>query len=318
MSSSSAISARRPINASLIVKALIFPVVFASSLYLFNRALQAGVPGGLALFGLSTLNMAVVAVLEILFPLRREWAWWRDRETINDLIHGGLMSVVGPWLGQAALGSIVTATAAALAADGHGVWPTHWPFMAQFALAVVIYSFIDWAKHWVYHHWSPAWAIHALHHNPDKMHVAKAGRLHFLESTLRYALINAPLLALGAPGEVLLWLGALGTTLGNLNHSNIDMPMPGFMHYLFATPGQHRLHHSSDRDLGASNLSPYIMLPDLLFGTFRHSDKHPLIATGIEEDPIPHNVVGQVASPFVWPWLVNRLRRGAGASAARA
>ncbi|NJR32135.1 MAG: hypothetical protein HC778_03825 [Chamaesiphon sp. CSU_1_12] len=63
--------------------------------------------------------------------------------------------------------------------------------------------------------------------------------------------------------------------LGNLNHSNIHMPMPGFVHNVFATPDIHRLHHEINATLGRSNLSPGTMLPDHLFGTFRHPRTSP-------------------------------------------
>jgi sterol desaturase/sphingolipid hydroxylase (fatty acid hydroxylase superfamily) len=108
---------------------------------------------------------------------------------------------------------------------------------------------------------------------------------------------------------VILWYAALVNVLGNLNHSNIDMPMPGFVHYLFATPDVHRLHHEIDADLGRSNLSPGTMLPDLLFGTFRHPHDHRLENVGIEANPIPGKLLAQLAAPLIWPILVWRRRR---------
>ena len=294
---------------SRLMKATIYPLVAGGSFYLFWRALTAGVPPGVALFGLSAGSLTVIALLEILAPLRREWAWWTDRQTFNDLAHGALMSLIGPKIGEIALLSAVTAGAAALAAKGGGIWPTHWPFLAQLLLAILIADFADWPKHWLYHHWPAAWPIHALHHNSDRMHVAKAGRLHFLESTIRYALITAPLLLLGAPGQVLLWHAALLTVLGNLVHSNIDMPMPSFLHYLIVTPDNHRLHHSSDPKYGNTNMSLLTMLADHLFGTFRHPVRHRLVEVGIGEDPIPGNVLAQLAVPMAWPWLMARLHK---------
>ena len=293
------------------IQGLIYPAVAGGSFYAFWVSLQAGVPPGLALFGLSVVSLTVIALLEALLPLRRAWAWWTDRQTFNDLAHGALLSVLGPKLGELALLSLVTWGLATVAAQGGGLWPTEWPFLGQLILAILIADFADWPKHWAYHHLAAIWPIHALHHNAERMHVAKAGRLHFLESTIRYGLITVPLLLLGAPGEVLLWHAALTTVLGNLVHANLDMPMPSLLHYLLVTPENHRLHHSSDPKYGATNMSLITMLPDHLFGTFRHPHHHRLVEVGITEDPIPSHVLGQLSSPLAWPWLLARLRRRA-------
>lgn len=293
------------------IKYALFPTVLAGSIYAFDAALSRGVEPGLALLATSIANLVVVALLEVVFPLRRDWAWWRDRQTVNDLVHGALLSVVGPRLGEIALSSGVAAGAAAVASIWKGgLWPGDWPLWAQLAPAILIADFAEWPKHWAYHRWAPMWAIHALHHNAGKMHVAKGARLHFLESTIRFAIVAAPLTVLGAGPEVILWYGALINFLGNLNHSNIDMPLPGFMHYLIATPQNHRLHHEIDPDLGRSNLSSATMLPDLLFGTFRHPDRHPLRQVGIADNPIPNHLLAQIAAPFIWPVLLWRSRRG--------
>lgn len=296
---------------SVLLKGLIFPAVFAGSIFGLERLLAMGVEPGLALFGTSVANLAMVMLLEIAFPLRREWSWWSDGQTVNDLIHGTLLSVAGPRLGEMAVSSAVTAGAALVAAstEGSGLWPAQWPLWSQVVLAVAATDFVDYGKHWLYHHWSVMWPIHALHHDVDRMHVTKGARLHFLEATIRYGIISGPLIVLGAGPEILLWYGAIMNFGGNLNHSNIDMPMPGFVHYLIASPQVHRLHHALDPDLGRSNLSPGFMLPDHVFGTFRHPDRYPLTEVGIQENPIPRNVVGQVLTPLIWPLLLAWHRR---------
>lgn len=293
-----------------LVKGLIFPGVLIGSLAALDALLTAGFDPGLSLFATSVANLIVIALMEVEFPLRREWAWWRDGQSINDLIHGALLTLAGPRIGEAALGSAIVAGAAAVASISQGgAWPNDWPFWAQMLLAILIADFADWAKHWGYHNLAPMWPIHALHHNAEKMHVFKAARLHVFEATIRFALISAPLLVLGAGHEVIIWYGALMNFLGNLNHSNVDMPIPGFVHYLFATPQVHRLHHEIDPDLGRSNLSPITLLPDLMFGTFRHPGKHALTRVGVADNPIPDNLLAQLASPLIWPFLAWRKRR---------
>lgn len=287
-----------------LLKGAIFPAIVAGSVLALNATLEAGFAPGIALFLMSAGTIAVVALAEVAAPYRREWAWWRDGQAVNDIAHGVLASLAGPRLGEFATAGLVTAAAAVVATHtSDGFWPADWPLWGQVALAVVLADFTDWAKHWCYHHLAQFWPIHALHHDVDGMHVAKGARLHFLETALRFAIISAPLLVLGAGPLVLVWYGAILNFLGMLNHSNIDMPMPGFAHYLFQTPQNHRLHHALDDDLGRSNLSAISMLPDLLFGTFRHPHRHALGAVGVADSPIPQNLPAQIVAPFVWPLL---------------
>ena len=204
-----------------------WPVIFIGSLVAFDRALALGFNPGLTLFVLTVANMALIAVLELWLPDRPEWSWAGDGQVINDLVHGGLLEF-GAALGRDAL-SILFALV-----GGLGLWPAAWPFGGQILAAVVIVDFFDYWKHRVYHAWGIAWPIHALHHNASRMNVFKAGRLHFLESTIR-SVVYSPLVALGAPAEVLLWIAALMNFGGNLNHSNLAQRMPRIAHALFAT-----------------------------------------------------------------------------------
>ena len=292
------------------LKGFIFPVFLIGSFYAFHVLLEAQVNPGIALFGLTLLSLALIAGLEWLLPYRQDWSWWTDRQVINDILHGAALSTIGPKLGEVAFLSVaVTASAWVASTWSGGVWPSSWPFWAQVILAILIADFLDWAKHWLYHHTSFLWPIHALHHNPDRLHFAKAGRLHFLESTIRFSVISVPFIILGVPPLVLFWFAASQNFLGNLNHSNIDMPVPSWLHYFIATPQCHRLHHAKDHDLGRSNLSSFTLWPDHVFGTFRHPDKHPYAHVGIEEDPIPQNLLAQLATPFIWPFLVFRMKR---------
>lgn len=287
----------------------VFPVVLIGSLIGFQALLAAGVAGVIALLGTSIGSLLLIAVLELTLPFRVEWTWIQDRQLSNDLIHGVFLSLLGPRLGEIASTTIMAVAAAALAgASDEGIWPADWPLWLQLLLAIVIADFTEWCKHRAYHHVSWLWPLHALHHDVDRLHVAKGARLHFLESSVRVLVVTAPLIILGASPEVLFWYAAVLNVVGNLNHSNLDALLPSAAHYVFQTPQNHRLHHSVDPDLGRSNLSSISMLPDLLFGTFRHPARHTLNAVGIAESPIGSNFFTQLVSPFAWPLLMRRHR----------
>ncbi len=286
-----------------LAESLLFPVLFIGTLAAYWLATARGVDAGVAVLLVTVANVIAVAGLELVFPHRRDWLWTSDRQVANDIVHGLALALIGGRLGELLLASATAIIAARIAEQAGGsLWPSAAPLWIEICLVVLFADLVDWAKHWLYHH-SPLWRVHALHHNPTRMHIAKAGRLHFLEATIRYAIISVPLIALGASGEVLLWYAVITNALGNLNHSNLAMRVPCWLDKMFATPAVHRLHHANDPDLGRSNLSPVTMLADHLFGTWRDPAQYPVYDVGIADDPLPGNLVGQLFSPIIWPML---------------
>ncbi len=286
-----------------------FPVLFAGQLFAFDSALSVGFDPALTSLALTIINMALIAALELVLPDRPDWLWTSDGQVVNDLIHG-LGNVFGDALGRSALLILFAVIGGTLAAQGNlGLWPAALPLWGQVLVAVLIVDFFDYWKHRAYHGWNLAWPIHALHHNPDRMTVFKGVRLHFLEATIRALIVYGPLVILGAPTIVMLWIAALMNFLGSLNHSNVMQKLPRFVHALIVTQKTHWLHHSKDYARGACNLAPLTLLFDHMFGTFRHPLDEPLEEVGIDPDPIPKNLIAQLAAPLVWPLLVWRERR---------
>ncbi len=288
---------------------LVWPVSVVGFLAAFALLQHRGLDPGLALFGLTVVHLFLIAGLEVLMPARSDWDWRKDGQVLNDLIHGALLDV-GARLGAAGLAIAMTVAAARLTVDApFAVWPTTWPMWMQVALAALIYDFADYWKHRAYHDWAWAWPIHALHHNPERMHVFKAGRLHFLEAAVRAAITSAPLVLMGAPAEVLFWIAAFANAFGNSNHWNVESRVPSLLDTLFATPNAHWLHHARDTSKGTANLSPFTLVFDHVFGTFRRQPRGGIEDVGIGFDPIPRNLFGQILSPIAWPWLTTRARR---------
>ena len=290
-----------------------WPTLFFGSVFAFGRAMCLGFDPGLTLFALTVANMALIALLELWLPDRPEWSWTSDGQVTNDLVHGAGLQL-GAILGRSALTIAFASIGGMLATQGSlKLWPETVPLWSQVLIAVLVVDFFDYWKHRAYHDLPVVWPLHALHHNPSRMNVFKAGRLHFLEATVRNVVVYSPLVALGAPAMVLIWIAALENFIGNLNHSNLKQNLPRFAHALFASQKTHWLHHTKDYAVGSCNLSPFTMLFDHIFGTFRHPLDEPLIAVGIEPDPIPSNLLAQIASPVLWPllmWRFNRRARG--------
>jgi sterol desaturase/sphingolipid hydroxylase (fatty acid hydroxylase superfamily) len=286
-----------------------FPLILLAQIGGFAAALELGFNPGLTLLAVTIANMTVIALLELWLPDRPDWSWARDGQVVNDIVHG-LGNEFAGGIGRALLFIIFATIGGKLAEEGSlGLWPNAWPFWTQVLAAVFIVDFFDYWKHRAYHAWAFAWPIHALHHNMDRMHVFKGIRLHFLEAAIRSLVVYSPLVVLGASADVMIWIAALMTFGGSLNHSNLKQDLPRFVHALLPTQRTHWLHHNKDYDRGACNLSPLTMWCDHLFGTFRHPLDEELHEVGIAPDPIPKNLPAQLASPLIWPLLIWLSRR---------
>jgi sterol desaturase/sphingolipid hydroxylase (fatty acid hydroxylase superfamily) len=296
--------------------ALTFPLVMAASVGVAAWGLARGWPVGPFAFALTVGNLVTIALLERLLPLRPEADLLRDRQSLNDVGHGVLLTTVGRPLG-ANLSVLALAGLAGLASERFegdlAIWPVTWPFAAQLALGLAIYGFLDYWKHRAYHSFDALWWIHAVHHDTRQMHVLKAGRLHLLEGAIRFVLVTTPLVVMGAPAELFVWIGLWMNFEGNLNHSNLDQRFPGWLHYVYPTVQVHHLHHARERRLQDSNFAGVSTLFDVVFGTFRHPDAHPFEGYGIEGDPVPAGFVAQLLYPLR-RWFGGATGAGGGAS----
>lgn len=292
-------------NLRVVVAYLVCPVILSASILGAQWGLARGYPIGLWGFVVTVLNLAAIGLLEQVMPLRSETNLFLDRQSWNDIGHGILLTSIGRPLGV----NLSLLALAWLAGDASGrfasdvaLWPTTWPFVAQLSIAFTIYSFLDYWKHRAYHSIDFLWWIHAIHHDTRQMHVLKAGRLHLLEGTIRFILVTSPLLLLGAPAEVFIWVGLWMNFEGNLNHSNLDQRFPAWVHFLVPTVQVHHIHHARDRGLQDSNFAGVTSLWDLAFGTFSHPDSHPVDVFGIDGDSVPGTFWMQLLYP-VRNWM---------------
>jgi sterol desaturase/sphingolipid hydroxylase (fatty acid hydroxylase superfamily) len=278
----------------------VWPVYMFAFMFAYAHSQKLGYDPGFSVLAITVVHIAAIALTELALPARPDWRWLDDRQVFNDIVHSLLLDV-GARLGTAVLTLALAVGAAMLSRDsGIMLWPHAWPLWAQIVLAVLIYDFCDYWKHRAYHAWRWFWPIHALHHNPPRMHVFKAGRLHFLEAAIRALVSSAPLVALGAPGAVFFWLAALSNAFGGQNHWNVDARLPRWLHLSLATPHVHWAHHDKQFVERSVNLSPFTMLFDHLLGTYRDPIRDPVGQVGIVEDPISPGLPGQLVAPLAF------------------
>ncbi len=289
------------------MKCVLYPVLLALSLGGVYAGIEAGFAPGLVVFVQSASNLVVIAALEVVYPRRGEWRLFSDGGAWADFAHSISGSVLGGDLGRS-LGRVLVAVVAGAASNALaiGLWPESWPGIAQLVLVVLILDLIGYWYHRLMHEVPAFWPFHLIHHQPDRMHVLKSGRVHWFSTSVVSLLKFGAAIVLGIPGELLLWYAACTNIFGTLSHANIRMEVPRFVHYFVNTADVHHLHHSLRMDEGNSNYGNIVSVWDVVFGTFIHPHDRDLKGVGVEHDPLPRSYWKQLYAPFVESWRVLR------------
>ncbi len=278
---------------------LTFPVLMGGFVALAAWGLGRGFDPAQWGMALAVTNFLVIVGVEQLLPRNPAMNVLRDRQSLNDIGHGVLLSALArPAGGAAAIWAMAHVAELRGAASVATLWPAEWPFAAQMVPALLLWTFGDYWVHRAMHTYTPLWWFHAIHHDTPQMHILKSGRLHLGDELINATLKPLPLLALGAPPEILVFVGLWIMFDGNLVHSNVDQRFPSWAHYFVPTVQLHNLHHAQDRTTQDSNYSGSSAIWDVLFGTFSHPDRFPLGPMGIRNSPVPAGFAAQVAFPF--------------------
>jgi sterol desaturase/sphingolipid hydroxylase (fatty acid hydroxylase superfamily) len=277
---------------------LSFPALLGGFLALAVWGLGRGFDPALWGAALAVLNFAVILAVEQVLPRNASMNVFRDGQSPNDIGHGILVGLSRPLGGAVSVGLLAVLAQARAAASVGELWPAALPFALQMLLAVLLWSFCDYWVHRSLHSFDRLWWFHSIHHDTPQMHILKSGRMHFGEELLNAVLKPVPLLALGAPPEVMVLLGMWTVFTGNLVHSNVDQRFPSWGHYFLPTVQLHNLHHAVDRRHQDSNYSGETPIWDALFGTLSHPERCELGELGIERSPVPARFPDQVLFPF--------------------
>lgn len=274
-----------------IARFLLWPGLFSICLLPLGFGLAVDSPA--LAFNLTYLGLAAaLAVLERVLPYERQWLELDD-QVLPDLLHTvltkGFVQVV-------VLMTAVIGFADLIAADGGAWWPRSWPMAAQVVIGLIVVEFGLYWAHRLSHEWPFLWRFHAVHHSVERLWFFNTGRFHLVDTVVSLAFGQVLLLLAGAPGDVVIWTGAVTAYIGILTHCNVDM-RTGWLDYVFNTPRLHRWHHSRDPVEGNSNYGENLMLFDLLFGTYLRPERRPPANIGID-GPMPPNFLGQLAQPF--------------------
>lgn len=243
----------------------------------------------------------VVALLERAFPYRPGWAP-RPGDVRTDALHLVLSTSLSGAAFQASFALLFLAAGRWLGdALGATPWPVTWPAPLRLGLALLLAELGHYAFHRLSHENALVWRIHAVHHSPERLYWLNATRFHPLDLFSLTTLQMLPLLVLGADERTLVMYLIFTGTYGQLQHCNVEMPA-GLLHSIFATPEQHRWHHSPDPREGNTNYGAVLNVWDRLFGTFFWPKNRAFHGTvGLDALPhFPRRWWPQMLSPFRW------------------
>lgn len=279
----------------------LFPALFLTTQTLGLLGVQAGLPQVWLLIGLLVSTALLLTLLERVHAHVPDWNRFRGdfQADTGHLVTSILM--VPELLNVLLFGGLAAAGLAAADASDWGVWPAHWPLLAQWALAMVLAEFGQyWAHRWA-HEWEPLWRLHATHHSVSRLWWYNAGRFHPLDTAVQYTAQMLCLLPLGCPAEVVLLFTLFTGVHGMCQHTNIRMRL-GPLNYVFSMAELHRWHHSRVLTESNANYGANLILWDLVFGTFswpRDREASPDIGL-VGLSAFPTRWLPQLASPFTW------------------
>ncbi len=276
---------------------LLWPALMVSCIGI--TALGLGSPNDLLYFNAAYLVMALT-LLFFEWKMPHEVSWQRgDGQTLANVAHTltskGVLQGMLFFSAYLGLANLVTP----LGMPNEGIWPKQWPLWAQACLGLVIAELPLYWAHRLSHEWQPLWRFHAIHHSVTRLWILNTGRFHFVDSLLSVVGGAGLLIALGAPLEVLKWLGAITAFIGMLTHCNVELRF-GPLSWVFNTPELHRWHHSRVPMEGNSNYCQNIMLWDVLFGSYFRPQRRPPANIGIDE-PMPAAFLQQLLYPLRRP-----------------
>jgi ornithine lipid hydroxylase len=181
---------------------------------------------------------------------------------------------------------------------GGSTWPGSWPTAAQVGLAVLVAEGVSYWQHRLAHRLAWLWRFHALHHAGARLNLVRAARFHGVDIGSAAFFGLAPLVLLGAPADVVTWTAVLGGALGVVQHTNLRAPTPRWLDRIVCTPIVHRFHHSRSVAESDANFGTFVMVFDVLFGTYRAPRGEAPAAFGVDDDGVRPGFLRQMFGPF--------------------
>ena len=166
-------------------------------------------------------------------------------------------------------------------------------FISAGSVAVIFtvsfFVFDDFSRFYVHrlmHRVPVLWAFHQVHHSAETMTPFTIFRTHPIEGfifTLRTSVVQGIVISVflflfGSKVDLITVYGAsVGVVIfhslgSNLRHSHVKIRYPRLIELFFISPGQHQIHHSTEKRHFDKNFGVALAVWDLIFGSLLHSE----------------------------------------------
>ncbi len=179
-----------------------------------------------------------------------------------------------------------------------GIWPQHWPILAQALLMMFISDLFRYWVHRLSHTVPFLWRFHAVHHSLDKLYWLNTTRIHPIEKFLQLCVEVAPFILIGVSKEVIALHLVIYGVNGFIRHSNINFKY-GALNYIISTNELHRWHHSKLIHESNSNYGSDTMIWDIVFRSFFWPKDREVEELGVFNANYPRTFNGQLTAPIV-------------------
>ena len=207
-----------------------------------------------------------MALIEIAFPHHEDRA--KGRRWGSNL----LLFLLGILLSRILLPIGAVGVAAYAEYRGWGLLNLlQWPGWLEVVLAVIVFDFLIWAQHVVFHKVDWLWRLHRVHHADEVLDLTTGLRFHPIEIALSLLIKVMAILILGPAAAAVFIFEVLLNAGSIITHANWKLPrgLDHILRFLVVTPGMHRVHHALDKGDTNSNYGFNLAVWDRLFGTYR-------------------------------------------------
>ena len=274
-----------------------YPAIITLGLTLNMAMTGFGMPVTLASYLSVLLGAVLITLHEIKLPYRVEWKPGAG-EVGTDAIFMLTVQIALPVLLSL---SVVVFVANQLRTNGlsiQGIWPHHWPVVAQVCLMLLIAEFFRYWLHRAFHKFTPLWRFHAVHHSIHRLYWLNVGRFHPIEKAIQYAADALPFALLGVSNDTLAVYFVFYGLNGFFQHSNCRVCL-GLLNYIVSGPELHRWHHSCLAQESDTNFGNNLIVWDIVFGTRFLPNDRDVGPLGLLNRQYPTGFLDQMKTPFI-------------------
>lgn len=285
------------INSGQAVARLAYPGTMAFAVALYYMMADSGFDLKLSSYIPAICGAAIVTLLEIFFPYRKEWQGKKD-DVLNDSAYMLIVQIALPVFLTSYIGFSLLELFSSWQATISSLWPHDLPVWQQAILMLLAAEFLRYWLHRASHEWPLLWRLHAVHHSPHKVYWVNVARFHPIEKTLQFLFDSLPFILMGVSGQVLGLYLVLYSINGFFQHCDIKVRL-GFLNYIVSGPELHRWHHSKFPKESNQNYGNNLIVWDLLFGTWFLPTDREVGELGLPNREYPMSFARQLKTPFI-------------------